>query len=63
MVKRDTNGHDSTLGSVRDTDCGKPAEPDRTQDRGDDADLHEAHYRPEMGTIVPTDDRLRTDRQ
>lgn len=60
MVKRDDKGIDATLGSVRDT-VEKPAEPSRSHEIGDGADLHEAHYRPEMGTVVPTDDRLKSD--
>jgi hypothetical protein len=58
MVKRNDKRIETTLGSVRDT-VGKPAEPGRKHEAGDAADLHEAHYRPEMGRIVPTDDRLK----
>jgi hypothetical protein len=58
MVKRDDKRIETTRGSVRDTG-GKPAEPGRKHETGDAADLHEAHYRPEMGRIVPTDDRLK----
>jgi hypothetical protein len=60
MVKRDDKPIDATLGAVRDT-VRTPAEPGLIQETGDPADLHEAHYRPEMGTIVPTDDRLRSE--
>jgi hypothetical protein len=60
MVKRDDKAIETTLGSVRDTER-KPAEPNCGYDTGDPADVHEAHYRPEMGTIVPKDDRLRSD--
>ena len=60
MVKRDDKGIDATLGSVRDT-VAKPAEPSRKHESGDAADFYEAHYRPEMGTIVPTDDRLKSE--
>jgi hypothetical protein len=59
MVKRDDKRIETTRGSVRDT-VGKPVEPGRKHETGD-ADLHEAHYRPEMGRIVPTDDRLKHD--
>jgi hypothetical protein len=57
MVKRD-EAIETTVGSIRDT-VGNPAEPSRSHETGEDADRHEAHYRPEMGTIVPTDDRSR----
>lgn len=60
MVKRNDKAIETTLGSVRDT-VGKPVEPSRNHESGDAADFHEAHYRPEMGTIVPTDDRLKSD--
>lgn len=53
MVKRDDQSIETTRGSVRDT-VRKPAEPSRSHETSDDTDRHEAHYRPEMGTIVPT---------
>ncbi len=60
MVKRDDNTIETTLGSVRDT-VGRPADPSRPGESGEDGDHHEARYRPEMGTIVPADNRLRQD--
>jgi hypothetical protein len=60
MVKRDDNTIDATRGSVRDT-ARKPAEPVWSHEASETADLHEAHYRPEMGTIVSTPDRLKSE--
>ena len=60
MVKRDGKAIETTLGRVRDTDR-KPADPGCSYETGDAADVHEAHYRPEMGTIIPKDDRLGSD--
>ena len=59
MVKRDDKVIEATRGSVRDT-VGKPAERS-SHEANDHADLYEAYYRPEMGTIVPTDDRLKSE--
>ena len=60
MVKRDDKVINATRGSSPDTG-GLPAEPGGGQETGDGVDIHEAYYRPEMGTIVPTDDRLKSD--
>lgn len=60
MVKRDDKVINATPGSAPDT-VGKPGEPGCGQETSDGMDMHEAHYRPEMGTIVPTDDRLKSD--
>jgi hypothetical protein len=55
MVKRDDEGSEANLGSVRDT-SGISDEPSQ-DDRGDaSTNLREFYYRPEMGTIVTNDD-------
>jgi hypothetical protein len=60
MVKRDDKVINASRASVPDT-SGNPAEPGCSQETGDSVDFHETHYRPEMGTIVRTDDRLKSD--
>ena len=60
MVKRDDDAIETSLGRARDTD-GSSAQPGSDADEDAATNLTGFYYRPEMGSIIATNDSARGD--